>query len=171
MMTVLGLWSFVLGFVPRARAHDPYESFTLVTVRADALELTLTIAQATALKLIDPPSRIAGLTGENFPEHRPRLAAVGREMFTVTSATQPLAARNVTVELTEENDVTFKIDYPRPTPGRLRIHAAFLRKLGPDYGGILDSTDAEGRQLGWEQISWENPNLEITVPSPSSKKK
>ena len=170
---LLWLVALVLCFATPLRAHDPYESFTLASVRADALELTTTIAQATALKLIDPEARIAGLTSENFPQVRARLAREGATLFVVTSLKAPLAVRSVVAELTDENDVLFKIIYPRPAPGRLHLHAAFLRKLGPAYGGIIDSADADGHQLGWEQLSWENPNLEITVlppPSPAKKK-
>jgi len=168
---VLGLWSLVLGLAPRAHAHDPYESFTLATVRADHLELNMTMSQLTALKLIDPQSRIAGLTIENFPQYRDQLADAGRAMFVVTSLKSPLIARSVVVELTDENDVSFKIYYPRPANGRLHLHAAFLKGLGVGYGGILDSTDTENRPLGWAQISWENPNLEITVLPPGAPKK
>ena len=153
------------------RAHDPYESFTLATIRDDDLELNMTMAQSTALKLIDPQNKIAGLTIENFSKHSDRLIEAGRGMFVVTSLKGALVVRRVTVELTEENDVSFKIFYPRPAPGRVHFHAAFLKKLGDGYGGIIDSTDAEGRQLGWEQISWENPNLEITVLPPGTIKK
>ena len=169
LAVVLGLWSLVIS--PSAQAHDPYESFTLATIRADDLELNMTMAQVTALRLIDPKATIAGLTAENFPKYRDRLAAEARTMYVVTSVKTPLTVRRVTVELTEENDVSFHIIYPRPALGRLHFHAAFLKKLGDGYGGILDTTDTEDRQLGWEQISWENPNLEITVLAPGPPKK
>ena len=59
-----------LGLAPCAHAHDPYESFTLATIRANDLELNMTMAQVTALRLIDPKATIAGLTAENFANSR-----------------------------------------------------------------------------------------------------
>jgi hypothetical protein len=155
---------------PGLLAHDPYESFTLASVRAGDLELNMTIAQVTAIKLIDTNNTIPGLTIENFPKYRDRLAAEARTLWIVTSLKTVLTVTRVTAELTEENDVSFKIYFPKPALGRLHFHAAFLKKLGDGYGGILDTTDTEGRQLGWEQIAWDQPNLEITVLPPTKKK-
>ncbi len=48
----------------------------------------------------------------------------------------------------DENDVVFKVSYPRPAAGPLHFHAAFLRKLGQAYGGILEAIDASGINIG-----------------------
>src|SRR4051812_33372449 len=61
-----------ITFIAPARAHDPYESWTAVALRATGLELNITMAQSTALRLIDPEAAIRGLTLENFPTYRPR---------------------------------------------------------------------------------------------------
>jgi hypothetical protein len=164
---VLGLWSLVLG-LPIARAHDPYEAFTNVMVRPDSLELNMTMAQATALRLIDPEVKIAGLTPENFPQHRPRLEREAAGLFILTIGRTPLKPRTVEVELTDELDVAFKRMYPRPPPGRMHIHAALMDKLGQGYSTILEVSDTAGHHLGWDQITIENPNLEVVVPPPAS---
>ncbi len=153
------------------RAHDPYESWTEAILHADRLELRVVMAQATALRLVDPGARVAALSEENFPALRERFAREGAALFVVTSGRAPLAAPKVEVALTEEFDVAFKLTYAKPAPGRLHFHAAFLKKLGDGYGGILDVGDPAGHQLGWEQISWENPNLEVTVPAAAPPKK
>ena len=162
-MRCLLVMSALFALSATARAHDPYESFTLATVRDGELELNMTMAQSTAIRLIDSTGIVAGLSVENFPKFRERFATEARTMWVVTSLKAPLVVRKVIVELTEENDISIRIFYPRPALGRLHFHAAFLKKLGEGYGGILDTADTEGRQLGWEQISWENPNLEVTV--------
>ena len=77
--------------------------------------------------------------------------------------------RNIDVELTEENDIAFKLIYPRPPAGRMHVHAAMLKKLGPGYGGLFDASEPDGRHLGWEQLSYENPNYEITLPPQARK--
>ena len=86
----------------------------------------------------------------------------------VTSADAPVPAWKITAELTEENDVVFKLVFPRPAAGRLHFHAAFLKKLGPGYGGIIEISDGAGHDLGWEQLSFENPNFEIVVAAPEA---
>jgi hypothetical protein len=155
---------------PLARAHDPYEAWTFVNVSRNALELNITMAQSTALQLVDPEKTIRGLTVENFPAQRARFEREAATLYIITSIRTPLKPRKIAVELTEENDVAFKIIYPRPAPGRLHFHAAFLKKLGEGFGGIIEATDNEGHHLGWEQVSVENPNLEVEVPPPSPEK-
>lgn len=158
----------VLSALPSARAHDPYETLTTVIVRADHMVLTIGMAQSTALRLIDPELRIRALTPENMPEHRPRLEREGKLLFILTSLRTPLAARKIDVELTDENDIIFTLTYPRPAPGRLLVHAAYLRKLGEGYGGIVTIDDEANRNLGWEQLLWERPNFEATIPLATS---
>lgn len=158
---------FALAFtalLPVARAHDPFEAFHSATLRADRLDLVVTMAQSTALKLIDPAGKIAALTPKNLPEHRAALVREGATLFTLTSASTPLTPRPVEIELTEENDLVFKITYPRPAPGKLYFFAGYMKKLGDGYGGILEVSDAAGTNLGWEQLLWAHPSFELTVP-------
>lgn len=152
--------------VPLARAHDPFEAFHTAILRPDRLDLTVTMAQSTALRLIDPVStaRIASLTPENLATHRPRLLRAATSLFIITSVRKPLTARAPTVELTDENDVIFRVTYPRPAAGPLYFSAAYLKKLGDGYGGILEVNDAADKNLGWEQLLWARPNFEVTVP-------
>lgn len=168
--------AILLGLVlctlcPCARAHDPYESTTVVIVRPDRMELTLGMAQSTALRLIDPDVRIRALTPENMAEHRTRLEAEGKLLFVLTSLRTPLAARKVAVELTDENDIIFTVTYPRPAPGRMLVHAAFLKRLGYGYGGLVTVDDEANRNLGWDQLRWEQPSFEVTIPGPPPGKK
>lgn len=156
---LLVLWS--LG--PSVDAHEPHEIWTLAVVRADRLELGVTMAQSTALRLIDPELRAGALTFQNFEAHRPRLEKEAATLFVLTAGRNTLAAQRVDVQLTDENDVVFRIASPRPKAGRLHFHAAFLKKLGQGYGGILEVSDAAGDNIGWEQISWENPNFEVAL--------
>jgi hypothetical protein len=152
-------------FAAPLRAHDPSESWTAAIVRADQLELLVTMAQANALKLIDPANKIPQLTPENFEHYRARLIEAGGTLFMITSIKSRLTSRKVEVELTEENDVAFKILYPRPAPGLLIFDAAFLKKLGEGFGGIIDANDTTGHHLGWDQISWENTSLIVMLPA------
>ena len=75
---------------PPARAHDPFEAFHSATLHPDRLELVVTMAQATALKLIDPTAKISALTAENLSTHRPRLAREAALLFILTSAEESI---------------------------------------------------------------------------------
>jgi hypothetical protein len=163
----LGLWvSCSLG-PSLARAHDPYESWSAAILHPDRLELTVTMAQSTALRLIDPEAKIRGLTPQTFALHRSQFEREAVGLFILTSGrTTPLAGRKPAVEFTDENDVVFTLSYPRPAPGRLHFHAAFLKKLGASYGGILEVNLPGGENIGWEQLSFENVNFELTVSPP-----
>ena len=149
-------------FISPARAHDPFEAFHSVTLHPDRLELVVTMAQATALKLIDPTAKIPALTSDNLAAHRPRLVRAAALLFILTSARKQLTVRAANIELTDENDLIFRVTYPRPGP--LYLSAAYLRRLGDGYGGILEVNDSLDKNLGWEQLLWAHPNFEISIP-------
>ena len=159
------LVGFALAALPSARAHDPYETLTTVIVHPDRMVLTIGMAQSTALRLIDPEVRTRALTSENMPEHRARLEREGKLLFILTSLRTSLAAQKIDVELTDENDIIFTLTYPRPAPGRLLVHAAYLKKLGEGYGGLVTIDDEANRNLGWEQLLWERPSFEAAIPA------
>ena len=151
-------------FISPARAHDPFEAFHSATLHPDRLELVITMAQATALKLIDPTAKIPALTTDNWAAHRPRLVREAALLLILTSARKQLTVRAATIELTDENDLIFRVTYPRPAPGPLYLSAAYLRRLGDGYGGILEVNDSLDKNLGWEQLLWAHPNFEISIP-------
>jgi hypothetical protein len=156
----------VLAALP-ARAHDPFEAFHSATLHTDRLDLIVTMAQSTALKLIDPTALLPSLNAANLPSHRPRLLREAVALFILTSARKPLVSRTASIEITDENDIIFRVTYPRPAPGPLYISAAYLRRLGDGYGGLFELNDPAGKNLGWEQLLWSRPNFEVTVPTPS----
>ena len=124
------------------------------------------MAQSTALRLIDPEMKARAISVDNFAAHHARLEQEGKRLCVLTQGRKPLVPSRVQVELTDENDIAFKIIYPRPAALPLHLHAAMLKKLGFGYGSIFDASEPEGRHLGWEQLSFENPNVEIQIPAP-----
>jgi hypothetical protein len=145
------------------RAHDPSECWTEVIVHADKMEVIVTMAQVATLKLIDPANKIPTINEDNLAGLRPLLLKEGAALFGITSVKTRLAPRSVDVELTEENDISFRIVYARPPPGLLTINSEFIRKLGVTFGGLIDARDTEGHQLGWDQVSAENPTLVVML--------
>lgn len=159
LMVLAGLISSVAG-----RAHDLFEIWTIAMVRPDYFEVAITMAKGTALKLVDPKAELPELTVENFATHRSAFDRIAPELIVPSAAKKPLALIRLETQLTEEGDVVFHYAFAAPPAGRLLIEAAFLKKLGSGYGGILEVSDTAGHTLGWEQVSPEKPSLEITVP-------
>lgn len=122
------------------------------------------MAASTALKLIDPEGKLSPLRPETIADQRPRLAHEAELLFILTNERKPLKVLRATVELTPENDLVFTVTYPPPAAGRLLLSAAFLRRLGDGYGGIIEVNDRQGRNLGWEQLRWAQPNFDLTLP-------
>ena len=158
----------VLAVPVQVRAHDPSECWAEVIVRANEMEVLLTMAQVTALRLVDPAKKIAQFTEENFATHRPALLKEGETLFAITALKTNLPPRKVEVELSEELDIAYRIVFPRPAPGLVVIDAAFLKKLGQGFGGVIDASDTEGHHLGWDQISSENSALVVMLPKPGA---
>ena len=153
---------FALAALP-ARAHDPYQAWCTAVVRDDHLELTITMNPYTAQRLIPTAAKPPPITESSFADYRERLVAVAPELCTFTSGKIKHRATKAEAIYTDEEDVTFKIFYPRPPSGPMILHAAFLVKLGDDYGAIVEVADNAGNHLGWDQLTAENPNLEVTV--------
>jgi hypothetical protein len=154
-----------------ARAHDPSESWTNAVLQPDGLKVQTTMAPVCATLLLDPSGKLPGVSEDSFPEFHDRLKALAAQLYVITSGKTPLKPREVEVRLTEELDLEFTLVYPRPAAGRLHFHASFLGKLGTGFNGMIFLTDSERKDLGWDQISAEYPNLEVTIPAPPPAKK
>src|SRR3954470_15359644 len=87
-LATLGLCALTIA-VP-TRAHDPSESWANAIVQPQELELVVTMAQITALRLIDPELKARALTADNFLVHRPRLEHEAIALFALTTGEKPL---------------------------------------------------------------------------------
>lgn len=163
---------FVACSVPvrSARAHDQAESWTEVMVGTEHMELLVTMAQASALKLIDPAAKIPALTKETFAANRAKLLAEGAKLFAITSLTKRLSVERIDVLLTDESDVAYRILYPRPASGLLMFEATFIKTLGNGSGGVIAARDAEKHDLGWDQLTPDHPTLVVMLPKAAAAK-
>lgn len=161
---LLSLATTLALLLPDARAHDPAESWTEVMVGTEHMELLVTMAQASALKLIDPAAKIPALTKETFAANRARLLAEGARLFAITSLTNRLAVERIDVLLTDESDVAYRILYPRPAPGLLMFEAVFIKTLGRGAGGVIAARDVEKHDLGWDQLTPDHATLVVMLP-------
>ena len=83
---VASLFALALACATPLRAHDTYEVTMTATIRPATMELVLTFAGATALRLTDAPPLRAPLTPEQFTALRPKLAAVAEIVATLRTA-------------------------------------------------------------------------------------
>ena len=131
---------------------------------ADSLELSLTMAPVNAQELLRLPSA-ARITRDAFDSLRPRLLELAPRLCTVISQPAPRQP-SVAVEFTEEGDLTFTLTFV-PAPAKtFRIDAMFLRELGSEFTAMLVVTDADGNDLGWDQLTAERSYLETVLPRP-----
>jgi hydrogenase/urease accessory protein HupE len=72
--------------------------------------------------------------------------------------------QSASVNRTEENDVEFVLEYPRPPSGRLSFTLAYLQKMTEDHNATLSVSDEAGANLGWEELSPGQPVYVATLP-------
>jgi hypothetical protein len=154
--------------VARLRAHDIYTSWAEAVVHSDRLELTLTLARASAPRLLADGNTLPPITPENFAEFAPRLKATSPELFDITAAGKPLKLTSSEVKISGDADITFRLVYPRPAPGPLRFGVNYLFQLVDGHVGTLVVTDADGKDLGWSPVTVDQPVFEIRLPPPAA---
>jgi hypothetical protein len=163
---LLALFAAIAVFGSAARAHDIYTSWTETFVRADRLEMTLTLSRSSALRLIPDANALPPITTENFSAYSPRLKTIAPQLFELTSAGKPLTLSSSRVEISGDADITFHLIYPRPAAGAtLRFVAQYLFHLVDGHVGTLVVNDAAGKDLGWSPVSVDQPAFELRVPA------
>lgn len=146
-----------------ARAHNAFESSTVLRLRGDTLELEVVMARTSAAQVAIPGPALILLGHENFATYRPQLVAGAGNLFTVSSPGGVLQPREATAVLTDEQDVIFLLHYPAPAAGTVRFRATHLAALGPDYSSAFivarpgqPATEAVILTTGY-------PDIEVTV--------
>lgn len=156
---------FALLLVTRLTAHDIYSSWTESFVREDRLELTLTLARSSALRLIPDSAALPTITPENFASYEPHLKKAAPTLFAITTGGKQLTLTSSDVAISGDADVTFHLVYPRPPPGKLRFVAQYLAHLVDGHVGTLVVNDRAGKDLGWSPVSIEQPVFELSIPT------
>jgi hypothetical protein len=126
-----------LGLALGARAHDPFEITTAARVAADGLVLEVTMARSTALAVAAGGRESPTFDPAEFDRHRTQLLAAAPALFAINSAGRALVPRDAQVQLGIEQDVAFRLVYPRPANGVVKIVASHLPQLGGGYGNVL----------------------------------
>jgi hypothetical protein len=149
-------------------AHDIYTSWTDATLRDDRLELTLTLARASAARLLLNADTLPPITPNNFAQFATQLKATAADLFEISSAGKLLKLTSRDVKISGDSDITFHLAYPRPAPGELRFVARYLLRLVDGHVGTLVVSDAAGKDLGWSPVAVDQPVFGIRVQAPGA---
>ena len=165
----LFLAALVLLLAPRAAAaHDSLESDLSVWVRATGIDVQIYMARVSAAEFLEKDGEHLTIMRDNFSEFEKRLAASAPALLSVTAgAGAALQAESSTAEITDEDDICFRLHYPLPAvlPGPLAIHGNYLRKMDEGHVGKIYVLNANGDQLGQDDFSAEYPDFEVRLPA------
>jgi hydrogenase/urease accessory protein HupE len=148
-----------------ARAHDPFEITTDAHVSGDRLALRTTMSLLTATRVC-----FAG-DGARKTIAVPELAAVwpaledcARGFYRVTSGGVPLAALEVRVDVTRENDLEMLVAFPRPRRSPLVFEAATLHRLaGRAMAGVVLTATGARSFLGQKLLRPSDAFFEVPI--------
>lgn len=166
----MGLALLALG--PLLQAHDPYEITADFRSDAKYVELRVTFARQTAMKVAREETNGRAQFGPNqFEEVRPALEKCARRVLVLSSAEggaddRPVELVELTASLTPESDIEFRAVYARPAVTKLNFEAPFLRALeDPGYVAIVHWIH-EGRVAREARLHRDSPRIALTVPPP-----
>ncbi len=146
------------------RAHDNYTSWVEAVVHPDRLEVTLTLARTSALRLLTDANTLRPITPESFPTYASRLKAAAPDLLEVKSAGQLLTLSTSNVTISGDADITYRLTYPRPKASTLRFAASYLFQLVDGHVGTLVVSDSSGKDLGWSPVTVDQPSFELRLP-------
>jgi hypothetical protein len=167
-VAVLLVFCFSLA---KSFAHDPTELTTAVYLRNDCLEVRVTVAAQTVMRLLaaDGQSVEALSSSADLDRARAALNTCAAGLFRVSAAGKLLTAQETNVTLSVEDHIEMKLVYPRPQPGLLRLDAVHLKKLPADepYGAVVTAVDMGTKVfLAQKLLKADDPSMELKTPPP-----
>ncbi|HUR59449.1 MAG TPA: hypothetical protein VM029_17160 [Opitutaceae bacterium] len=151
-------------------AHNILTSWAEAKFTSDKIEITLTLARASAQAFVPDAQTRPPITPENFKEYLPDLRAAAPELIQITEAGKPVALKTAEVEISGD-DINFKLTYPRPKTGPVKFFAYYLGYLVDGHVATLVISNAKGDDLGWSPLSMDQPFFQIPLPGDPTPKK
>jgi hydrogenase/urease accessory protein HupE len=153
-----------------ALGHDVQASWTTARLLPDSCELTVRIHAEAVSMLIQEAAPGATFEPENLERVMPALKSFGKTLYEVSADGRTLEATVTDVSVVEDN-LVFRLVYPRTAGGTLRFKAAHLSRLSPDFIAHLIVTDEAGKVLASQVLRQNQPAVEIEPPSGAAKSK
>jgi hydrogenase/urease accessory protein HupE len=165
------LWGslLIILFVIAADGHDLQASWTIVRFRPDMVELKVRMAADTVRSLIQDQAPQATFEPENFEKVRPLLKEFAKDLYEVTAGGQRLVALQSEVVVIEDN-LEFRLVYPRPASGPLHLKANYLNRVIPGYFAHVNVTDEAEQPLSSQILKADAPSMEAELPSEASRR-
>jgi hypothetical protein len=144
-----------------ARAHDPFQITTDARIFSDRLDVRVTMAERTAVKICLGEAAPATLAPGEFEKARGAFESCS--LYRLTAGGEPLAPSAVRVALTSEGDIQTVISFPLPTASPLVFDAVHLARLSnATYGAELVVTGANS-VLGQKLLRRDDSTLAVEL--------
>ncbi len=147
-----------------ALGHDVQASWATARFGQDSCELTVRIHAEAVRTLIQDTAPGATFEPENFDNVRPALESFGKTLYEVSEGGRTLSATATDVSVVEDN-LVFRLVYPRTAAGALRLKATHLTRVSPEFIAHVSVTDEAGRPLASHVLRPDHPLVEIEPPS------
>jgi hydrogenase/urease accessory protein HupE len=153
-----------------ALGHDVQASWTTARLLPGSCEVTVRIHAEAARLLIQETAPGATFEPENLDKVMPALKSFGKTLYEVSAGGRTLEATGTDVSVVEDN-LVFRLVYPRTDEGPLRLKATHLSKLPPDFIAQVSVTDEAGKVLASHVLRQYQPAVEIEPPSGAAESK
>ena len=147
-----------------ALGHDVQASWTTVRVSPGSCELTVRVHAEAVRTLIQETAPGATFEPENLDKVRPALKSFGETLYEVSEGGRVLPATETDVSVVEDN-LVFRLVYPRAAAGPLRLKATHLSRVSPDFIAHVSVNDEAGKPLASHVLRPDQPLVEIEPPS------
>lgn len=164
MKKALCLIALLFGFSTTARAHDVQASWTTVRFSPGACEMTVRLHAEAGRLLIQETAPGATFEPENFDQVRPALKSFGKTLFEVSAGGRTLEATETDATVVEDN-LVFRLVYPRPSEDVLQLKATHLARFPPEFIAHVSVIDEAGQTLASHVLNQSRPLVEINPPT------
>jgi len=134
-------------------AHDPFEGAATVRLRANSIDLAVTLNGSTAMALCEGDDlKSARFSPEVFAGNLAAFQKSAGSLYEISVAGNRQAAFETNAFLGQENDAEYRLRYPRP-PGAINLRAIYLERLPHEgYGATLTVLDMENNVVVGQKL-------------------
>ena len=160
----LCLIALLLAASGNALGHDVQASWTTVRFSPGSCELTVRVHAEAVRTLIQDTAPGATFEPENLDKVMPALKSFGKTLYEVSEGGRVLSATETDVSVVEDN-LVFRLVYPRPAAGPLRLKATHLSRVSAEFIAHVSVTDEAGKPVASHVLRSNQPLVEIEPPS------
>jgi hydrogenase/urease accessory protein HupE len=160
----LGIFAVLFVLCGAALGHDVQASWTTFRFDPGSCELTVRLHAEAVRTLIKDTAPGTTFEPENFDKVRPALNSFGNTLYEVSAGGRVLAATRADVTVVEDM-LVFRLAYPLPAEGTVRLRATHLAKVSPEFIAHVSVTEREGKPAASHVLRQSQPLVEVEPPS------